>query len=151
MSWLASLGARPVDLATLMREADIVIATTGRPRLIDPGMVREGQVIFPLSNPHPDIDPAEALAAGAAFAIDGRTINNALAYPGLFRGALDVRSRAITREMMIAASRAIAAHAEPGEVVPSPLAPGVHTAVREAVMAEAQRLGLANTARLIRS
>jgi malate dehydrogenase (oxaloacetate-decarboxylating) len=151
MSWLASLGARPVDLATLMREADIVIATTGRPRLIDPGLVREGQVIFPLSNPHPDIDPAEALAAGAAFAIDGRTINNALAYPGLFRGALDVRSRAITREMMIAASRAIAAHAEPGEVVPSPLAPGVHTAVREAVMAEAQRLGLANTARLTRT
>jgi malate dehydrogenase (oxaloacetate-decarboxylating) len=150
MQWLGSLGARPVDLETLMRESDIVIATTGRPRLIDPKLVRPGQVIFPLSNPYPDIDPGEAIAAGAAFATDGRTINNALAYPGLFRGALDVRSRAITREMMIAASRAIAAHAEPGEVVPSPMAPGVHAAVRDAVMAEARRLGLEGTAKIVR-
>jgi len=151
MSWLGALGARPVDLPTLMREADIVIATTGRPKLIDPKLVRPGQVLFPLSNPYPEIDPSEAMAAGAAFATDGRTINNALAYPGLFRGALDVRSRAITREMMIAAARAIAAHAEPGEVVPSPLVPGVHAAVRDAVMAEARRLGLAGTAKLTRS
>ena len=150
MQWLGSLGARPVDLETLMRESDIVIATTGRPRLIDPKLVRPGQVIFPLSNPYPDIDPGEAIAAGAAFATDGRTINNALAYPGLFRGALDVRSRAITREMMIAAARAIAAYAEPGEVVPSPMAPGVHAAVRDAVMAEARRLGLEGTAKLVR-
>lgn len=148
MSWLGSLGARPVDLPTLMREADIVIATTGRPKLITPAQVRPGQVLFPLSNPYPEIDPGEAMAAGAAFATDGRTINNALAYPGIFRGALDVRSRAITREMMIAAARAIAEQAEPGEVVPSPLAPGVHTAVRDAVMAEARRLGLAGTAKL---
>jgi malate dehydrogenase (oxaloacetate-decarboxylating) len=148
MTWLGSLGARPVDLATLMREADIVIATTGRPKLIDPKQVRPGQVIFPLSNPYPEIDPSEAMAAGAVFATDGRTINNALAYPGIFRGALDVRSRAITREMMIAAARAIAACAEPGEVVPSPLVPGVHAAVREAVMAEARRLGLEGTAKL---
>jgi malate dehydrogenase (oxaloacetate-decarboxylating) len=150
MTWLGSLGARPVDLATLMREADIVIATTGRPKLIDPKLVRPGQVIFPLSNPYPEIDPGEAMAAGAAFATDGRTINNALAYPGIFRGALDVRSRAITREMMIAAARAIAQCAEPGEVVPSPLSPGVHVAVRDAVMAEATRLGLAGTAKLTR-
>jgi malate dehydrogenase (oxaloacetate-decarboxylating) len=148
MRWLGSLGARPVDLATLMREADIVIATTGRPNLIDPKQVRPGQVIFPLSNPYPEIDPGEAMAAGAAFATDGRTINNALAYPGIFRGALDVRSRAITREMMIAAARAIAACAEPGEVVPSPLVPAVHAAVRDAVITEARRLGLEGTARL---
>jgi malate dehydrogenase (oxaloacetate-decarboxylating) len=148
MTWLGSLGARPVDLPTLMREADIVIATTGKPKLIDPAMVRPGQVIFPLSNPYPEIDPGEAMAAGAAFATDGRTINNALAYPGIFRGALDVRSRAITREMMIAAARAIAACAEPGEVVPSPLVPAVHAAVRDGVMAEARRLGLEGTARL---
>ncbi len=148
MTWLGSLGARPVDLATLMRESDIVIATTGRPNLIDPKQVRPGQVLFPLSNPYPEIDPGEAMAAGAAFATDGRTINNALAYPGIFRGALDVRSRAITRDMMIAAARAIAACAEPGDVVPSPLVPAVHTAVRDAVIAEAQRLGLAGTAKL---
>jgi malate dehydrogenase (oxaloacetate-decarboxylating) len=150
MTWLGSLGARPVDLPTLMRESDIVIATTGRPKLIDPALVRPGQVIFPLSNPFPEIDPVEAMARGAAFATDGRTINNALAYPGIFRGALDVQSRAITREMMIAAAHAIAAAAEPGEVVPSPLAPGVHAAVRDAVIAEARRLGLENTAKLTR-
>jgi malate dehydrogenase (oxaloacetate-decarboxylating) len=150
MTWLGSLGARPVDLATLMRESDIVIATTGRPNLIDPQQVRPGQVLFPLSNPYPEIDPGAAMAAGAAFATDGRTINNALAYPGIFRGALDVRSRAITREMMIAAARAIAACAEPGDVVPSPLVPAVHAAVRDAVIAEAQRLGLAGTAKLTR-
>jgi malate dehydrogenase (oxaloacetate-decarboxylating) len=133
-----------------MRESDIVIATTGRPNLIDPQQVRPGQVLFPLSNPYPEIDPGAAMAAGAAFATDGRTINNALAYPGIFRGALDVRSRAITREMMIAAARAIAACAEPGDVVPSPLVPAVHAAVRDAVIAEAQRLGLAGTAKLTR-
>jgi malate dehydrogenase (oxaloacetate-decarboxylating) len=151
MSWLASLGARPVNLPTLMRDADIVIATTGQAGLIDPKLVRPGQVIFPLSNPSREIEPREALAAGAALVTDGRTINSALAFPGLFRGALDVRSRAITREMMIAAARAIAAQAGPGEVVPPLLARGVHAAVRDAVIAEARRLGLAGTAKLTRS
>ncbi|APR85607.1 NADP-dependent malic enzyme [Minicystis rosea] len=147
-SWLASLGARPASLATLMRESDIVIATTGRPGLIDPKTVRPGQVLFPLSNPDPEIEPHDALRAGAAFASDGRTINNALAFPGLFRGALDVKSRAITKEMMIAAARTLAALAEPGEVVPSPLTLSVHQEVRRAVAAEATASGLANTARL---
>jgi malate dehydrogenase (oxaloacetate-decarboxylating) len=150
MAWLQRLGARPVDLATLMREADIVIAATGRPGLIDPKSVRAGQVLFPLSNPDPEIDPDEAIRAGAAFASDGRSINNALAFPGLFRGALDVRSRAITPEMMIAAARTIASLAEPGEVVPSPLSKSVHQAVREAVATEARNQGLAGTARLVR-
>ncbi len=146
--WLAGFGARPVDQATLMREADIVIAATGRPGLIDPASVRPGQVVFPLSNPDPEIDPRDALRAGAAFASDGRSVNNALAFPGLFRGALDVRSRAITPEMMIAAARALAALADPGEVVPSPLVLSVHQEVRRAVAAEATARGLAGTARL---
>jgi len=151
MKWLEGQGARPADLPTLMREADIVIAATGRPGLIDPKLIRQGQVIFPLSNPDPEIDPGEALAAGAAFASDGRSINNALAFPGLFRGALDVRSRAITVEMRIAAARAIAAAAEPGEVVPSPLLRSVHEAVRKAVADEARARGLEGTARLARA
>jgi malate dehydrogenase (oxaloacetate-decarboxylating) len=147
MKRLEAQGAQRADLSTLMREADIVVATTGRPGLIEPSMVRPGQVIFALSNPDAEIAPHEAMAAGAAYASDGRSINNALAFPGLFRGALDVRSRSITRDMMIAAARAIAAHAEPGEVVPSPLAKGVHQAVRAAVAEEARRRGLAGTAR----
>jgi malate dehydrogenase (oxaloacetate-decarboxylating) len=151
MAWLEKQGARPVDLATLMGEADIVIAATGRPGLITPAMVRKGQVLFPLSNPDPEIDPISAVAAGAAFASDGRSINNALAFPGLFKGALAVRSRAITHEMMVAAAQTIAAHAEPDEVVPSPLNLDVHRAVAEAVAEAARSAGLAGTAKLIRT
>jgi malate dehydrogenase (oxaloacetate-decarboxylating) len=145
---LAAAGARPVDFATLMREADIVVATTGRPGLITPAMVRPGQVIFALSNPVPEIAPDAALAAGAAFAGDGRSINNALAFPGLFKGALEVRSRAITPAMRIAAAEVLAALADAEDVVPDPLDLAVHDAVRRAVAAKAQEEGLAGTARL---
>jgi malate dehydrogenase (oxaloacetate-decarboxylating) len=150
MEWLRSFGARSTDLATLMREADIVVATTGKPGLIEASSVRKGQVIFALSNPEPEIDPNLAIAAGASFASDGRSINNALAFPGLFRGALETRSRAITPEMRIAAARAIASKADADEVVPSPLDPRVHGAVRIAVADEARRLGIDGTARLAR-
>jgi malate dehydrogenase (oxaloacetate-decarboxylating) len=144
---VTSAGAEKADLSRLMRECDIVIATTGRPGLITPAMIRPGQVIFALSNPEPEIYPSDALAAGASFAADGRSINNALAFPGLFKGALDVRSRAITPEMMVAAAEAIAAEAEPGSIVPSPLLPEVHQAVRKASADKAQALGLSGTAR----
>jgi malate dehydrogenase (oxaloacetate-decarboxylating) len=148
MDRLAASGARACDFDTVMREADIVIATTGRAGLIRPEKVKKGQVIFALSNPDPEIDPETARAAGAAFAIDGRSVNNALVFPGLFKAALDVRSRAITVEMIIASAEAVAACAEPGEVVPSPLDRGVHDAVRRAVAEQARRLGLEGTARL---
>ena len=116
--------------------------------IITPEMVRRGQVIFSLSNPVPEVYPDDALAAGAAFAADGRSINNALAFPGLFRGALDVRSRAITPEMMVAAAEAIAARAEDGAVVPSPLDLEIHQTVRRAAAEKARAQGLAGTARL---
>lgn len=145
---LVASGARGVDLATLLRESDIVIATTGRPGLIHPDMVRKGQVIFALSNPDGEIAPEVALAAGAAFASDGRSVNNALAYPGIFKGALQVRSRAIVPEMLVAAALAISARAEGSDVVPSPLDLRVHDAVCAAVAAKATELGLAGTARL---
>jgi len=141
-------GAQAVDLPTLLATADIVIATTGRPGLIRAEDVRPGQVIFSLSNPQPEIEPSLALQAGAALAFDGRSINNALAFPGLFKAALEVRSRSITREMMVAAAEAIAACARADEVVPSPLDPGVHLAVREAAAACARRQGLEGTARV---
>jgi malate dehydrogenase (oxaloacetate-decarboxylating) len=145
---LAAAGARPVALAELMREADIVVATTGRPGLISPEMVHAGQVIFALSNPNAEIVPQVAREAGAAFAGDGRSINNALAFPGIFRGALRARSKAIRPEMLVAAAEAIAAMAEPGEVVPSPLNLAVHEAVAQAVEAKADELGLRGTAKL---
>ena len=144
---LTARGARGVELATLMAESQIVIAATGRPGLIPASMVRPGQVVLALSNPEPEIFPSEAIAAGASIASDGRSINNALAFPGLFRGALESRSRSITAEMMIAAAEAIAAHADAGELVPSPLAPEVHDAVRRATVKTVKELGLVGTAR----
>jgi malate dehydrogenase (oxaloacetate-decarboxylating) len=144
---MVAFGARAADLATVMREADIVIATTGRPGLVSPAQIRPGQVILSLSNPDPEIEPRAALAAGAAFASDGRSINNALAYPGIFKGALAARSRSIEQEMLLAAAMTIAAHAEPGEVVPSPLHMPVHAAVADAVAARARELGLEGTLR----
>ena len=146
---MRTFGASITDMATIMREADIVVATTGRPGLIRPDMVRRGQVIFALSNPDAEINPDVAVAAGAAYAGDGRSINNALAFPGIFRGALDVRASKITPEMRLAAAEAIAAHAEPGDLVPNPLDLRVHAAVRRAVSDMAREQGLANTAKLV--
>jgi malate dehydrogenase (oxaloacetate-decarboxylating) len=120
------------DIATLedaMASAEIIIATTGVVGLIKPNMIRKGQIILSLSNPIPEIFPEEALDAGAAYAADGKSVNNALAYPGLFRAALDGRRKAITPAMKIAAARAISSLAGSDELVPSPLNPHVHTAV----------------------
>ncbi|MBP9112514.1 MAG: NAD-dependent malic enzyme [Polyangiaceae bacterium] len=141
-------GFRSLSLEALLREADIVIATTGRAGLISPSMVRPGQVILALSNPEPEIAPADALNAGAKFAADGRSINNALAFPGLFRGALLARTRTISTEMMLEAARVIALQASPGDLVPNPLDRSIHVRVAEAVRAKAESLGLANTIRL---
>ncbi len=146
---LVARGAVASDMATVMREADIVVTTTGRPGLIKPEMVRKGQVIFALSNPDPEISPDEAVRAGAAYAGDGRSINNALAFPGIFRGALDERASAITPEMQLAAAEAIAAHAPEGELVPNPLDMRVHKAVRDAVAAKAREQGVAGKAKLL--
>ena len=145
---MEGFGARRSTMLDIMREADIVVATTGKVGLIQPGMVKKGQVIFALSNPDPEIAPDEAIKAGAAFAGDGRSINNALAFPGIFRGALEARTKSITHEMRLAAAEAIAKLAEPGNLVPNPVDPRVHVAVREAVVAMARQQGLENTAKL---
>ncbi|MFN8366640.1 MAG: malic enzyme-like NAD(P)-binding protein [Candidatus Kapaibacterium sp.] len=115
--------------------ADVVIATTGRVGLITKEHIKPGQIIFALSNPVPEIMPEDALDAGAAFAADGKSVNNALAYPGLFRAAIEVRAEKITSEMKIAAATAIAEQAEPYELVPSPFNPKVHETVIERVKA----------------
>ncbi len=81
-------GIEIADLETVMREADVVVATSGRPGLITPDLVRPGQVVLALTNPEPEITPDAALAAGAAFAADGTSVNNVLGYPGIFHGAL---------------------------------------------------------------
>ena len=82
-------GGKRSSLKEIMSECEIVIATTGAPDLIPPGMIRKGQVILALSNPRPEIDPEVALERGAVFAADGQSVNNVLGFPGIFRGAVD--------------------------------------------------------------
>lgn len=131
---LVSYGGTPVhSIEELMNKCDIVIATTGVPGLIKPEWVREGQVVLALSNPKPEIEPDQAIKAGALFAADGRSVNNVLGFPGIFRGALNAGAQRITQEMLVAAATAIADNTKPGELVPQPLNLNVHRAVAEAV------------------
>ncbi|MCJ7434697.1 MAG: NAD-dependent malic enzyme [Anaerolineales bacterium] len=136
-------GGRKSDLKEIMSECDIVIATTGAPNLIKPGMVRKGQIILALSNPNPEIDPDLALERGAAFAADGKSVNNVLGFPGIFRGTVDTHSPRISHEMLVAAAETIAAMTPEGELVPSPLDKKVHRAVARAVAEMAIKQGLA--------
>jgi malate dehydrogenase (oxaloacetate-decarboxylating) len=103
----------------------------------------EGPIIFALANPIPEIFPDEAKAAGVAIIGTGRSdfpnqINNVLAFPGIFRGALDIRAKKITEEMKVAAARAIAAMVQSPDaekILPSPLERSVASAVASAVSA----------------
>jgi malate dehydrogenase (oxaloacetate-decarboxylating) len=136
-------GGRKSNLKEIMAECDIVIATTGAPNLIKPEMIRKGQIILALSNPNPEIDPEAALERGAAFAADGKSVNNVLGFPGIFRGAVDSYAPRITHEMLVAAAETIAKMAPAGELVPSPLDKKVHLAVARAVAETAIRQGIA--------
>ena len=141
LAHFASLGGEPADLDRVMAEADIVIATTGVRGLIKPEKVRPGQVILALSNPDPEIEPQAALAAGASFAADGKSINNVLGFPGLFRGALDAGARRFTDQMLVAAAESIADLAGESDLVPEPLNQAVHDAVARAVAQAARESG----------
>jgi len=130
---LEQMGGHRASLEDLMARCDVVVATTGRPGLIKPELVRPGQMVFALSNPEPEIEARVARERGAVFAADGRGINNVLGFPGLFRGALDAGAHEFTDAMLFAAAEAIADHAPKGELVPDPLDRRVHDAVAAAV------------------
>jgi malate dehydrogenase (oxaloacetate-decarboxylating) len=135
---LVASGGEGVTLQALMQRADIVIACTGVKGLIRPQWVRKGQVILALSNPDPEIEPLAARAQGAAFAADGKGINNVLAFPGLFKGALEARARCFSDAMLMAAADAIAGFARgEDELVPDPLDKALHERVTAAVRAAA--------------
>jgi len=131
------------DLKEIMSECDIVIAATGAPNIIKPEMIRRGQVILALSNPNTEIDPEEALAYGAAFAADGKAVNNVLGFPGIFRGALDSQAPRITPEMLIAAVEVLVSMTPSGELTPNPLNKKVHQEVARAVAETAMKQGIA--------
>ena len=144
LSRVEKMGGRRATLEQVMEQADIVIATTGVKGLILPGMVRKGQIIFALSNPEPEISASKALAAGAAYATDGRSVNNALGYPALFRGALDARAKRFTDAMFFTAAHTLAELAPADELLPDPLDKTVHTAVADAVKDAAISSGACN-------
>jgi malate dehydrogenase (oxaloacetate-decarboxylating) len=132
------MGGEPATLAGIMAKADLVIATTGVRGLIQPASVRKGQVIMALSNPDPEIEPSAALAQGAAIAADGKSINNILGFPGLFKGALTARATRFTDAMLLAAAQAISGLARGEDLVPDPLDRAVHQAVAAAVSRSSQ-------------
>jgi malate dehydrogenase (oxaloacetate-decarboxylating) len=135
---LVASGGEGVTLEALMQRADIVIACTGVKGLIRPQWVRKGQVILALSNPDAEIEPLVAREQGAAFAADGKGINNVLAFPGLFKGALQARARCFTDAMLMAAADAIAGFARAeDELVPDPLDKRLHEEVAAAVRSAA--------------
>ncbi len=135
--------------------ADVFIGVSG-PNCVDAAMIRSMRrdaVVFPLANPIPEISREDALAAGAAVVGTGSSkypnqINNLLCFPGIFRGALDVRAKDINVAMMKAASRAIAACVPEADrnaamIIPSPFDPAVHKDVAAAVRAAAVASGVA--------
>ena len=142
-------------LADAMKGADVFIGVSA-PHVVTPEMVRSmapGAVLFPMSNPVPEIEPDEALAAGAAVVGTGRSdhpnqINNVMCFPGLFRGALDVRASDINEAMKQAASRALAGLVSDEELRPDYILPmafdkRIGPAVSEAVAKAARESGVA--------
>lgn len=142
-------------LAEVIAGADVFIGVSA-PNTLTTEMVKqmaEKPIVFACANPVPEILPDEALAAGAAVVATGRSdfpnqINNVLAFPGIFRGALDVRASDINDEMKIAAAYAIAGLVDEAEltaeqIIPAAFDPRVKDAVAKAVAQAARDSGVA--------
>lgn len=143
------------DLRSVMKGADLFLGLSA-PGMVDQDMVRsmaKDPVIFALANPVPEIMPDEAFAAGAKVMATGRSdfanqVNNSLAFPGIFRGALDVRARVINDDMKVAAAEAIASlisaeQLEQKTIIPGALDLRVPPAVAAAVAKAAMESGVA--------
>ena len=142
------------SLADAMKGADVFIGISA-PGTVTKDMVRsmnKDPIIFPMANPDPEITPEDAKAAGAAIVGTGRSdypnqINNVLAFPGIFRGALDVRASDINDAMKIAAAKAIAwsvldYELSPDYIIPSALDKNIAEVVAEAVAEAAVKTGV---------
>jgi malate dehydrogenase (oxaloacetate-decarboxylating) len=142
-------------LADVLPGSDVFIGVSA-PRIVTSAMIKTmaaKPILFPMANPTPEIMPDEALAAGAAVVGTGRSdfpnqINNVLAFPGIFRGALDVRASDINDEMKIAAAYALAGLVSDKElkadyILPPAFDPRVRDAVAKAVSTAARKSGVA--------
>jgi len=148
---------RQGGIAEALEGSDVVIALSKPgPGTIQPEWIRKmapDPIVFACANPVPEIWPWEARAAGAAIVATGRSdfpnqVNNSLGFPGIFRGALDVRASTITDEMCIAAAEALAAAAPDGGLNPECILPTMvewEVFAREAVAVgmKAQEQGIA--------
>ena len=143
------------DLADIIKDADVFIGVSAA-NLLYKKMVRSmaaDPIIFAMANPEPEIWPEDALKAGARIVGTGRSdypnqVNNVLAFPGIFRGALDVRAKEINKEMKQAAAYALADliaedELEPDYVIPKPFDPRVGPHVAAAVAQAAIDTGAA--------
>ncbi len=132
-------------LADALKGADAFVGVS-KPNLVTPEMVKsmaEKPILFPMANPNPEITYDLAKESGAYIVGTGRSdypnqINNVLVFPGVFKGALSVRAKAITEEMKLAAAKAIAAlvtddKLSPEYIIPSALDKSVADAVAKAV------------------
>jgi malate dehydrogenase (oxaloacetate-decarboxylating) len=155
MAKLSNLQKKKGLLKEVIAGADVFIGVSA-PNMVTPEMVRTmapDPIIFAMANPVPEIMPAEAKAAGVKVIGTGRSdfanqINNVLAFPGIFRGALDVRASDINDAMKIAAARAIASlinanELSPDYIIPAPFDVRVGKSVAEAVAKAAQDSGVA--------
>ncbi len=146
---------RKGSLAEVLQDADVFIGVSS-PGLVTAEMVKsmaEKPILFPMANPTPEIMPDLAIQAGAAVVGTGRSdfpnqINNVLAFPGVFRGALDVRASDINDEMKLAAARALAGLVGEDElcaekILPAPFDPRVGKTVAAAVAEAARKTGVA--------
>ena len=143
------------ELKDAMQGADVFIGVSA-PKIVSQDMVKSmanDSIVFPMANPTPEIFPDEALAAGARVVGTGRSdfpnqINNVLAFPGIFRGALDVRASDINEEMKMAASYAIASLVSEEElcseyIIPKAFDERVGKTVAQAVAEAAKKSGVA--------
>jgi malate dehydrogenase (oxaloacetate-decarboxylating) len=142
------------SLSDAIRGADVFIGVSA-PGTVTKDMVRSmapEPILFPMANPTPEIMPEEAIAAGAAIVGTGRSdfpnqINNVLAFPGIFRGALDVRASDINDAMKLAAARALSelvgADLSRDRIIPEPFDRRVGPAVAAAVRKAARETGVA--------
>ena len=156
MAQVTNLERRRGTLADMLVGSDILIGVSA-PGAVTTEMVRSmapGAIIFACANPTPEIFPDDAKAGGAAVVATGRSdypnqINNVLAFPGVFRGALDARASDINDTMKLAAARALASLV--GEdlsadyIIPAAFDPRVKDAVAAAVEQAAQDSGVART------
>ena len=155
MAEISNLEMKKGSLADVIKGADVFVGVSA-PGCLTKEMVQsmaKDPIIFAMANPIPEILPSEAIEAGAKIVGTGRSdfpnqINNVLAFPGIFRGALDVHASDINNEMKIAAAEAIANvipenELTPDYIIPDAFNPAIKEAVSSAVKEAARKTGVA--------